>query len=313
MPAGSAQNDADGLKDIRVDQITPNVRNPRKYFDQRKIERLAASLEEIGLQVPITVYHDPSKTKKPFVLLDGERRYRAATLIDWETIPALIVPKPSASDNAVRMFNIHMLREDWEEIETAWALEQIIEETGVVSDRELQTLTGLSPDRIKNMRRVLNFPKAIQTKVADGKLPFQLLVELDKNILSKVRDGSTAVTARPAELRDIFLKKYETKVEKDIVDLRRVGTLFETAKSTGKVGDRAKAALHRLVTQTDATIEEAYEEGASSSVEISRVLRDMSALPARTEDLLEINLDNEQRKQVLAAVAELRRALGNIK
>jgi ParB family transcriptional regulator, chromosome partitioning protein len=215
MPAGNkdpATAPTGKLKSIRVDEITRNERNPRQTFDSARIEQLAASMQEIGLQVPITVYENPRSARFPYVLLDGERRFRAAKFNNWETIPALVVPPPSARENAVRMFNIHMLREDWEEIETAWALEQIIAETGIDSDRELQQITGLSVDRIRNMRRVLAFPKTVQNKVADGELKYQLLVELDKNVLSKSREkakesGKPIIEMGGAQLRDVFLKK----------------------------------------------------------------------------------------------------------
>jgi ParB-like nuclease domain/Restriction endonuclease len=95
------------LKQIKIDDIARNERNPRQTFDPVKIEQLAASLQEIGLQVPITVYENPRRGRKPYVLLDGERRFRAAKENNWETIPALVVPPPSGKENAIRMFNIH--------------------------------------------------------------------------------------------------------------------------------------------------------------------------------------------------------------
>lgn len=305
------------LEQIEVDKITPNERNPRQTFDQPSIERLAASLEEIGLQVPITVYRDSKKASAPYVLLDGERRFKAAKLINWQTIPALVVPRPSLKDNAVRMFNIHMLREDWREIETAWALEQIIQETGIENDRVLQKLTGLAIDRIRNMKRVLGFPKSVQEKVGRGDLPYQLLVELDKNLLSKRRDEirkdeTQIVDASVAELRDVFLKKFTDEIEKDIVDLRKVGTLFDTARGRGKVAERAKVALKKLVKEPSATIEDAYDAGAASSIELSRVLKDLAAMPGRIRDLLAGNLEPDERQQVKAALVALRGRLDEI-
>jgi ParB/RepB/Spo0J family partition protein len=271
----------------------------------------------VGVLVPITVYHDGRRSSTPYVLLDGERRLRAAKQINRATIPALVVPRPSPKENAVRMFNIHMLREDWREIETAWALEEIMNETGVRDDRDLQQLTGLSVDRIRNMKRVLDFPKSWQQRVAREEIPYQLLVELDKNVLSRRRNeleqSSDAVLELSVpELRDIFLKKYVEGVETDIVDLRRVGTLLDTAKSDGKVAQRARLALQSLVENPTATIEEAYETGAASSVELSKVMRDVAALPGRLSDLLSSRLDTDQKREVLRATRELQRRLNRI-
>jgi ParB family chromosome partitioning protein len=320
MPAGNkelSEAPSGQLSSIRVDKIAPNTRNPRQTFDSARIEQLATSMQEIGLQVPITVYENSRSTRFPYVLLDGERRFRAAKLNNWEHVQALVVPAPSSKDNAVRMFNIHMLREDWEEIETAWALEQIIEETGIDNDQELQKITGLSIDRIRNMRRVLAFPKSVQAKVGEGELKYQLLVELDKNVLSKSKEkkkdgGRPIIDMSGAQLRDVFLKKYQDNVESDIVELRKVGSLFETARSGGRVAERAAQALTRLVTKHEATIEEAYDSGAASSVELSRVLRDMKALPRRIKDLLESKLQAEQREGVGDAVRSLQSRLAEL-
>lgn len=316
MPDGSDQQGSKEppvgrLEQILIDQIGRNERNPRQTFRQRTIEQLATSLEDIGLQVPITVYESQSGSTSTYTLLDGERRYRAAKLINWETIPALIVPEPSENENAVRMFNIHMLREEWEEIETAWAIEQIMSETGIENDRELRNLTGLSIDRIRNMKRVLAYPKSIQEKVSGGDLPYQLLVELDKNLLSKRRQEIKSGTEEMVldlgvtQLRDIFLKKYIDKVEKDIVDLRHVGTLFDTARGEGRIAERAQAALSKLVSNPEATIEEAYEVGAASTVELSKVMRDIVAFPGRLSDLLEGHLDSGQRRDLATATKDL--------
>ena len=292
------------LKEIPADSIARNVGNPRLTFEERAIERLAASIEDIGLLVPITVYKSPKGAKKSYTLLDGERRFRAAKLVNMPNIPALVVPRPSKRDNAVRMFNIHMLREDWEEIETAWALEQIMKNAQITNERELRDLTGLSVDRIRNMKRVLQYPRAVQERVARGDLKYQMLVELDKNVLSRdpgkiSKKGKKAVLdLSTSKLRDVFLKKYETGVESDIVDLRRVATLIDTARGGGKIAKRAQTALVNLVTKPQATIEEAYEIGAASSVELSKVVRDLNGLPGRVDDLLATIKDRDEREQV---------------
>ncbi|MBO9622809.1 MAG: ParB/RepB/Spo0J family partition protein [Sphingomonas sp.] len=300
---------AGDLRSIEIKEILPNPRNPRQTFNPRTIERLAASMEEIGLQVPITVYRSPDRPS--FILLDGERRFRAAQSINWKTIPALVVAEPSSNENAVRMFNIHMLREEWEEIETAWALEQIIDETGLTSDRDLQRITGLSIDRIRNMRRVLSYPRETQERVAAGEIKYQLLVELDKNVSSKLRressEGQAPVPGLTADkARNELLKRYDENVEADVVNLRLVGTLFDTAKSEGKVGERARSALSRLFTEPDLSIDEAYELGAASNVELGKVLRDIAALPGRISDFLAITTDADQRGQLREALLELR-------
>src|SRR5688572_25692788 len=117
---------------IPPDRIAANPENPRMFFHDDTIERLAESISQEGMLVPLTVY-EHHKGKTTHVLLDGERRWRAAKLINLPSVPAWVIPKPTGFENAVRMFNIHMLREEWDELAIAWALEDLMNETGVDS------------------------------------------------------------------------------------------------------------------------------------------------------------------------------------
>lgn len=289
------------------EHIRRNPKNPRQFFVQNTIEGLAESIASIGVQVPITVYAEAGEEGTTHVLLDGERRWLAATLIDLPAVPAWVVPKPSDVDNVLRMFNIHMLREEWSEIATAWALESLMDELDEVSPKRLHEVTGLSTDRIANMRTVLAFPRAYQERVAAGDLPFQFLVELDKAVLRHVRRDRDAVMGKTEEeLRDVFVAKYERGTVGDVVDLRKVGKLIRSAKEAGYTGEQAKEALAALVTDPDMTIEEAFEAGAAANLEMRKVMRDIHGLPRRVAYLLTAGLAAEQREELLDGL----RALG---
>ena len=69
-----------------------------------------ASIRRNGIQVPISVYEDDGG----FVLIDGERRWRCARKLNHQRIPALVQQKPAPLADLLLMFNIHMLREQWD-------------------------------------------------------------------------------------------------------------------------------------------------------------------------------------------------------
>src|SRR5437870_5065133 len=94
------------LRHIRTDAVQRNEHNPRLIFRAEELEELAASIREIGVQVPISVFKD----RNHFVLIDGERRWRACQMLNERTIPAIIYPKPDPVKNIVYMFNIHRFR-----------------------------------------------------------------------------------------------------------------------------------------------------------------------------------------------------------
>lgn len=282
------------------------------FFDQASIESLAESFEEIGVLVPITVYEDVSDDGTTHVLLDGERRWRAAKEINYPAIPAWVISKPDGVDNVLRMFNIHMLRKDWDEIATMWALELLQKQLNTDDIPVLAHRTGLSRDRIRNMQTVMSFPRKLQEAVARGDIAFQYLVELEKDILSKVRRHPEILPNTPVEdVRKAFLRKYADGVT-ETVELRKVGKLLATAKMGGPIGARAQLALENLIQDPAATVEEAYEVGAASVVELGRVLRDMKELPDRIQLLVESELTREQRTSLEQSISLLSTALRKI-
>lgn len=293
-------------------KIQANPQNPRMFFHDETIEQLAESISQKGILVPLTVYEDKAGSTT-HVLLDGERRWRAAKLINLPQVPAWVIPKPSGVENSLRMFNIHMLREEWDELAIAWALEKLMEELGTDAVEDLRKATGLSRDRIRNIKILLAFPKSEQRRVAEGKLSFNYLVELEKNVLGKMRKvDDNVLGAKERDVRAAFIRKYLTDVDTDPIALRQVGKLIDTARMDGGVGDRAKTALHKLLTDSQMTVEEAYEMGAAASVELRRVMRDMDEMPARIEVILGSEIDDAEAKPFRAALRRLNKAIAGI-
>lgn len=303
--------------DARYESLAPhsiraNDENPRMIFNDDTIERLAESIRKEGVLVPLTVYeHKQGATTH--VLLDGERRWRAAKLINLPSVPVWVIPKPTGTENTVRMFNIHMLREEWEELPVAWALERLMAETGITETPELHKLTGLSVDRIRNIKILLAFPKSEQKMVAEGKLSFNYLIELQKNVLGKLEKADDDLLgSKEREVRQAFIKKYVTDVDTDPIALRQVGKLIDTARIEGNVGTRARTALLKLLADPKMTVEEAYEMGAAASVELRRVLRDIEQLPDRLQVIAKSGIDASEQKVFKAALKKLHKAISDL-
>src|SRR5450759_3508161 len=110
------------VKDLPPDKIRRNPENPRLFFRSEEMDTLMASIRRYGIQVPISVYED----EDGFVLIDGERRWRSARKLNIQRIPALVQPKPTKLANLLLMFNIHMLREQWDYLTIASKLPDVI-------------------------------------------------------------------------------------------------------------------------------------------------------------------------------------------
>jgi len=138
---------ASGLNHIRTDEIDRNPGNPRLLFTEEEMEQLTESIASEGILVPVVVFEADGS----YVLIDGERRWRCAKQLGLPEVPAVIVGAPDESQMLVQMFNIHMVRQSWADMPTAWALEKLIDKTGIENARELSDLTGLSLERLKRL------------------------------------------------------------------------------------------------------------------------------------------------------------------
>jgi ParB family chromosome partitioning protein len=103
--------------DVLIEQIDRNVEQPRQTFTQESIEMLALSLESDGQQEPIILIE---QLNGRYLLFDGERRWRSAKLLNWETLKAVVIPYPAALHRRVLLANLH--REDLNPLDTAEAL-----------------------------------------------------------------------------------------------------------------------------------------------------------------------------------------------
>jgi ParB family chromosome partitioning protein len=118
-----------GILKLPIESIEPNPAQPRKTFNEESLILLARSLEQDGQQQPILVFE---KSAKQYFLFDGERRWRAAQKIDWETIDAIVVPvrQTQSLDNPESMRRQAMLanhhRENLNPLDLAEALIQEI-------------------------------------------------------------------------------------------------------------------------------------------------------------------------------------------
>lgn len=149
--------------EVDINLISPNPRQPRKYFDEEELSELIASIKEIGiLQPPVVRQTADGK----FELIMGERRFRAAKAAGLTKIPVII---RQTSDNELLrealIENIH--RSQLNAIEEAAAYSQLLNDFECTHDELAQKL-GRSRPLISNTIRLLNLPVSVQSKVATG-------------------------------------------------------------------------------------------------------------------------------------------------
>jgi ParB family transcriptional regulator, chromosome partitioning protein len=177
------------LVELKLDQIGPNVNQPRTIFDEDELKELAESLKEVGVLQPVVVRKRPANQKasqntvpvagvsskrtqqnmdSEYELIMGERRWRASHLAGLKTIPAIV--KTTTDDEMLRdalLENLH--RVALNPLEESAAYQQMMEDFGLTQE-QLSKSVSKSRSQIANMLRLLNLPASVQKKVAAGVL-----------------------------------------------------------------------------------------------------------------------------------------------
>ena len=160
-----AGDEGDDLRQVPVDLIAPNPKQPRRSFDEDALLALAGSLRERGVLQPVLVRPVAGGT---YELVAGERRWRAARLAGLEEIPALVRDRDDAEALEAALIE-NMAREDLNPVEEARACAALVEELGLT--REAVGLrVGRSRVAVTNLMRLLDLPDDVLELLERGDL-----------------------------------------------------------------------------------------------------------------------------------------------
>jgi ParB family transcriptional regulator, chromosome partitioning protein len=166
--APSHEIDADRgteLRHVPVELIAPNPQQPRRDFDEGAIVALSESLQERGVLQPVLVRPVPGGT---YELIAGERRWRAAQLAGFDTVPALVRPDDDAASLELALIE-NMAREDLNPVEEARACAMLVEELGLTRE-DVGRRIGRSRVAVTNLLRLLDLPAEVLDLIAAGHL-----------------------------------------------------------------------------------------------------------------------------------------------
>ncbi|MGN9837452.1 ParB/RepB/Spo0J family partition protein [Nonomuraea sp. H19] len=151
------------FKEVALDAIVPNPRQPRKIFDPERLKELADSIHEVGLLQPIVIRPVGGGQ---YELIMGERRWRACQQVGLDLVPAIV--RNTQDTDLLRDALIENLqREQLNPLEEAAAYRQLLDDFQATHD-QLAEKVGRSRSHITNTLRLLNLPPEIQPKVAAG-------------------------------------------------------------------------------------------------------------------------------------------------
>lgn len=154
----------DSITSVRINDVEPNREQPRKQFSQEELEALSDSIVKYGVISPITV----RRVGERYVIIAGERRWRAARMAGLSEIPVIII---SADDKKAAEIALveNIQRSDLNPVEEAQAYAALIDQYGLTQE-EVAEQIGKSRSSVTNSLRLLDLPDAVLSMLAAGKL-----------------------------------------------------------------------------------------------------------------------------------------------
>ena len=189
----------DSVSLIDINEIKPNASQPRQFFNEEKIDELAASIAVHGIIQPIIV----KQTEKGFEIIAGERRWRAARKAGLKQVPGIVKELTPEQLMLVALIE-NIQREDLNPIEEAEAFQQMCKEFGFTQE-DVSRNVGKSRPYITNSLRLLKLPAEIQKMVLEGKLTnghARALINIDnvkKQVLMAEKIISEELSVRETE------------------------------------------------------------------------------------------------------------------
>jgi len=153
------------ISEVEMNLIFANPNQPRTHFDEDALTELATSIRELGVISPITLRKNDDGT---YLIIAGERRFRASKLVGLKSIPAYV--KTAADEQVMEMALIENIqREDLNAIEIALTFYRLMEEYKLTQER-LSERVGKKRATIANYLRLLRLPAEIQMGIKDKKI-----------------------------------------------------------------------------------------------------------------------------------------------
>lgn len=269
-------NGSSNLCEVNMDAIRPNPQQPRREFDDDSLQELANSIRQIGVVQPITLRDMGDGS---YVIIAGERRWRASQRVGLTTIPAYI--RTVDDENMMEMALVENIqREDLTALEVALAYQNLIEQYNLTQE-QLSERVGKNRVTVTNYLRLLKLPASVQVALrnreidmgharallalSDPEAQLKVFAEMKKDHLSvrkieemvkqlsegasvktktgtRIRQKGSNLSADYNQLREGLRKIFKTRVEM---------TCSESGRGKISIPFSGEAELERIIEMLD--------------------------------------------------------------
>lgn len=225
--------DKSQLKELKISDISPDPEQPRRHFNKEKLEELANSIRIHGVLQPIVVVRKNSK----FLIVAGERRYRASKLAGLERVPAVV--RELSDQNRLELSLIENIqRDNLNVLEMAEAYLKLREQFNLTAKEIGERVGGRSESAVLNTLRLLKLPQIVKDYVISGELKegqARPLLRIDEETIKKILPKIIEENWSSRKIEQ-FLVNYKKQIEESKkVEPKKVNNPFEkTVKHISK-------------------------------------------------------------------------------
>jgi ParB family chromosome partitioning protein len=162
---GDGPDDRPNLRVVPIDEIRPNPNQPREAFDEGELAALADSIRQHGILAPLVV----RRSDGHYVLIAGERRWRASARAGLTQVPVIVREADAASQQLELALVENLLRTDLDPIEAARGYQKLIDQYGYTQDEVAQRV-GKDRSTVANALRLLKLPEFVLVALRERKL-----------------------------------------------------------------------------------------------------------------------------------------------
>ena len=225
--------DKSQLKELKISDISPDPEQPRRHFNKEKLEELANSIRIHGVLQPIVVVQKNSK----FLIVAGERRYRASKLVGLEKVPAVV--RELSDQNRLELSLIENIqRDNLNVLEMAEAYLKLREQFNLTAKEIGERVGGRSESAVLNTFRLLKLPQLVKDYIISGELKegqARPLLKIDEETIKKILPKIIEENWSSRKIEQ-FLVNYKKHIEESKkVEPKKVNNPFEkTVKHISK-------------------------------------------------------------------------------
>ncbi|WP_417430879.1 ParB/RepB/Spo0J family partition protein [Kiloniella sp.] len=232
-------------KQVPIEHIHPNAKQPRRHFEEEALATLADSIEQSGLLQPILVRRHPELSSE-YEIVAGERRWRASQRAQLHEIPVVIRELNDAEVLQVAIIE-NVQRQDLTPIEEATSYRRLMDEFGHKQD-DVAKIIGKSRSHIANILRLLSLPEEVQNLVEKGDLSAghaRALVGAEDAVELAQEISSKGLSVRETERLAKAMKKELSEPDEGQVQVKKPISTSKIKPSSGSQKDADTLALER--------------------------------------------------------------------